>query len=181
MAFSQGRGAGRSGGGGRGGGGASAAETPLQRVKDELKETDELEFLDKRNKQLSLDKEQKALLKALNKEMDEVQKPIFKELEKTFEDAQRNASLGGGGFGGGGAEGGGRGGRGGMPSGIRESMVKLTDIQTAFAERAAVLLKDNQKQLADSLRLIYKDELREKAARKAKSRGAGGFGGGRGG
>ena len=55
-------------------------------------------------------------------------------------------------------------------------MIKLADIQTAFAERAGVLLKDNQKHLADSLRLIYKDELREKAARKARSR-VGGMGG----
>ena len=68
-----------------------------------------------------------------------------------------------------------------MPAGIRESMVKLTDIQAAFAERAAVLLRDDQKHLADSLRVIYKNDLRDKEARNARSRGAAGFVRGRGG
>ena len=180
--IAQGRGrGGGGGGGGRGaGGGGGASFSPMDRVKDELKATDELEFLHNRNKQLSLDKEQKDAIKALNKEMDQMQKPIFKEMEKTFADAERSSSMGGGGSRGGG-EAGMRGGRGAMPAGIRESMVKLTEIQAAFAERAAVLLRDDQKHLADSLRVIYKNDLRDKAARNARSRGAGGFGGGRGG
>lgn len=169
-----------------GGGGGGGMESPIERVKDELKLTDELEFLEKRSKDLTLDKEQKEALKALSKEMEQLQKPILKDIEKSLQDAQKGQSGGGMPEGGEDPSGrpGGRG-RGGMPTAAREGVVKLTDIQSAFADRAAVLLSASQKVVADSLRPIYKEDLREKAEKKARSRasgmGGGGMGGGRGG
>ncbi|MEO7361629.1 MAG: hypothetical protein ABI120_14965, partial [Gemmatimonadaceae bacterium] len=49
------RGGGR--GNGRGAGGFGSAESPIDRVKQQLKDADQLEFLDKKMKQLALTKE----------------------------------------------------------------------------------------------------------------------------
>jgi hypothetical protein len=139
-----------------------APQSPMERVRDDLKHTDELEFLDKRNKQLSLDKEQKEKLKLLNKEMEEAQKPIFKDIEFAFKEVQRMERAGGG-MGGPGGRG------GGMPEGVRESMVKLTDIQRSYGDRAHEMMKPEQIARADTLRPVYLDELRELAAKKANA------------
>lgn len=153
----------------------------MQRVREQLKESDQLEFLDKKEKQLALTKEQKESLKTLRKDMQETEKPLFKDLEKIFSEQERGASQGGGGGGGarGGSAGGddqgsgaSRGGRG-MPPGVREAMLKLTEIQDAAGERAHALLNENQKHMSDSLLVIYKAELRDKETKRSRS---GGFG-----
>lgn len=153
-------------------------QSPMQRVREQLKESDQLAFLDKKGKPLNLSKEQKESLKKLRKDMQETQKPLFKDLEKMFAEAERNAAQGGRGGGGGrgGAAGGGddegaRAGRGAMLPAVREVMMKLTDIQDAAGDRAHALLNENQKHMSDSLLVIYKAELRDKEAKRARSGG----------
>ncbi|MGV3708043.1 MAG: hypothetical protein ACO1Q7_04320 [Gemmatimonas sp.] len=128
----------------------------MLRIKEQLKETDELEFLAKRSKQLSLDKDQKEKLKVLNKEQEESEKPVLKDIETAFKELEKMGMAGGG-----------MGGRGGMPEGIRESMAKLTGIQRSFGERAHEMLKAEQKAQADSLRPAYLNDLRDDAERKS--------------
>jgi hypothetical protein len=146
----------------------------MQRVRDQLKESDQLAFLDKKGKPLNLTKEQKESLKKLHKDMQETQKPLFKDLEKMFAETERNAPQGGrGGSRGGGASGGddegARGGRGAMSPAVREVMMKLTDIQDVAGERAHALLNESQKHMSDSLLVIYKAELRDKETKRAQS------------
>ena len=164
-----GGGAGGGRGGGRGGGGFGSAESPIDRVKAQLKETDQLEFLDKKKKQLELTKEQKNSIKSLHKEMDDMQKPIFKDLEQIF---AQSGGRGGARGGGGGVDGGGAGGRGAMPAGVQAAMLRLSEIQDAAGERAHAMLNDTQKHMSDSLMVIYKADIRDKEAKRSRATGA---------
>lgn len=154
-ASAQGRGRGGGGGGGRGG---SIPQLPMQRVREELKLSDYFEFLDDKGKQIGLEKAQKDSVKVLSKQMDEQQKPILKEMEKQFENAERSAMQGG-------RSGGGR---GGMPEEVRTLMQNLVAMQEDYATKAHVLLNDSQKHIADSLIVIYQEQLRVRQRNRSR-------------
>ncbi|MDQ6612800.1 MAG: hypothetical protein M3Y64_10235, partial [Gemmatimonadota bacterium] len=138
------------------------AESPDKRIKSEYEASDPVQFLLHHDKQLQLEKSQKDSLKSLHKELDALQKPIFSDVEKIVSDAQKDRQQG--------RDtgddpdtraGGGRGGRG-IPESVRALLVKLTDIQSAFNDRARAHLSDGQRHIADSLKTIYDAELRDR-------------------
>lgn len=145
-------------------------KTPVQRVKDELRDSDPVDFINDHSRQLELDKAQKDSFKKLHKEMQEEQKPIFKELEKVYSEMERNG--GGGGFGGAGMPRGESGGGEPPPTAARLLTGRLIEVQTSYGEKASTLLNEAQRHINDSLSTIYKAELRDKQA-KARSRGRG--------
>lgn len=145
-------------------------KTPMQRVKDELKASDPLDFINDHSRQLELDKAQKDSFKKLHKEMQEEQKPIFKELEKVYSELERNGD--GSGFGGAGMPRGESGGGEAPPTAARLLTGRLMEVQTSYGEKASALLNEGQRHINDSLSTIYKAELRDKQA-KARSRGRG--------
>ena len=173
------------GGGGRGSGGLSTtpAPSPMARVREELKVTDYLQFLDDKSKQVGLEKAQKDSVKKLSKQMDEDQKPVFKEMDKMFAELERTmrqngaaggggggGARGGGGGGGGGDAGGGGGGRGGagMPPEVRLLMTRMVEIQDSYASKAKELLTESQKPVADTLHTAWQADLRDRQRNRSR-------------
>ena len=64
----------------------SAQTSAKLRFRNEANDRDPVQFLLKRDKQLSLTATQKDSLKALGKQLDEEEKPLFKEVDKYFTD-----------------------------------------------------------------------------------------------
>lgn len=135
----------------------SMSNTMGRKIRGDLEDRDPINFLLKRDKQLSLTAAQKDSLKTMHKALEEEQKPIFKELQKVLTEAERDASVSGG--------------RASAPPVTRELVGRLNEVQNAYTPKARAQLTADQLKIADSLQVTYDAELKEKADKERGKRG----------
>jgi hypothetical protein len=138
----------------------SMSNTFGRRVRSDLDDTDPIQFLLRRDKQLTLSNAQKDSLKAMHKQLDEDEKLIFKELSRVLQDADRDATVSASG-------------RAGPPPVSRDLIARLNEVQNGYTAKGRALLNPDHAKIADSLQTIYMAELKEKAGKQRGGRRGG--------